>query len=692
MAQSTRKKYLSILLTATLFVVSMLLATCGRAGGDGDGSDSLRWKSLHRLDDSIHNLSPAALPLIQRGLKEAHDSIDYYEYYLRLAQYYWLSERPERVEPCISRIVKFCRQKRDESLSQATMERVNSILASAYVCQAAYMHNFHRDLEDGSIGLYGKAIDLLYESDSKYNLPKTYANLADAYIQCNNIPSAASMYRRALFLVDSLRLPAAENVTLYMGLAQIYLKLGDYNKALDYYLATEKHFGSMQPSMQAYYLCSFGNFYYFTKKYKLSLDVFLRMKRVLEEHGMEKHFDMYLCKVNLSDVYLNLDSVVQCARMLDDVEPYFRKVADSTAIYYCNTIRMGLAMHEGNTQKVTSLIATDSIDESRIPYTMVNIRNRYLRQYYELKGDYRRAYKNLRADILLNDSLEHNRSNLRSAEIMARFRADTLQLHHELAIEHKNATIHRTNMLLVVIIGMALVASLVTLAWIMFLRKRRSEDRLSIMALKLLNMRNRISPHFVFNVINNKLGSAGKEEASELVALSKLIRTNLDMSMKPCVSLEQELDYLKKYVGVERYLLGDDFVFSIDVPDGLDTSRIMWPSMFLQILTENAIKHALKGWEGHKELRIVVRRESINPRQSATDSPMQTVVSVSDNGPGFNGKNLKKSTGLGVITQAIAITNMRNHYKIRFDIRNAVVGGKVVGCVATLKVPDEIRY
>lgn len=680
------------MMATTLLVVITIIVSCGRIGSNGSQQDSVRIKTLRQLDDSIVNMSDNVLPVIQRELNQAKDSIEYYEYYFRLTQYYLQSEHPERVDSCISRIVRFCNQKRSENLSRAATERLNALQASALACQAAYKHNFHRDLENGSVDLYRKAIALFHESNAKYNLPKIYANLADAYIQCNDIPAAANMYRRALFLVDSLRLPAQENVTLYMGLAQIYLKLGDYNKALNYYLATEKHFSSMRPSMQGYYLCSFGNFYYFTKKYKLSLAMFLRMKRMLETYGMDKHFDMYLCKVNLSDVYLNLDSVAQCAQMLNDVEPYFRKVGDSTAIYYCNTIRMGLAMHEGNTQKVTSLITTESIDESRMPYTMVNIRNRYLRQYYEITGDYRRAYNNLRADILLNDSLEHNRSNLRSAEIMARFRADTLQLHHELAIEHKNATIHRTNMLLVIIVGVAMVASLVTLAWIMFLRKRRSEDRLSIMALKLLNMRNRISPHFVFNVINNKLGSADKEEATELVALSKLIRTNLDMSMKPCVTLEQELDYLKKYVGVERYLLGDDFVFSIDMPDDLDTSRIMWPSMFLQILTENAIKHALKGWNGHKELRIVVSREYINPRQTTADSPMQTVVSVADNGPGFNGKNLKKSTGLGVVTQAIAITNVRNRYKIRFDIRNVVDNGKVVGCVATLKVPDEMKY
>lgn len=56
-----------------------------------------------------------------------------------------------------------------------------------------------------------------------------------------------------------------ENVTLYMGLAQIYLSLHDFDTALHYYKATEEHFNMMSPSMQAYFLNNFGNYYYFKR-------------------------------------------------------------------------------------------------------------------------------------------------------------------------------------------------------------------------------------------------------------------------------------------------------------------------------------------------------------------------------------------------------------------------------------------
>lgn len=372
------------------------------------------------------------------------------------------------------------------------------------------------------------------------------------------------------------------------------------------------------------------------------------------------------------------------------MEPFFRRVGDVTANYYCNTIRIGLAVKEHDIQKVTKILATEKPDDA-VPYMMVNIRNRYLRLYYAFKGDYRKAYTTLEEDVAYTDSLEHNKSKMRSAEIMARFQSDTTQLHHDIAIEHKNAVIQKANTKVSIAVSVVLVLVLIMVVWLMRMKKKRIEYQVDILNLKLLNMRNRISPHFVFNVLNNKIGSSDEKEASELVALSKLIRANLDMSLMPCITLDREMDYLHKYITLERYLLGDDFTFRLDICEGLDMSTINMPSMFLQILTENAIVHGLKGWEGHKELSISITRQPVN--DEAREGAMQTVVTVTDNGPGFNHLRLKKKTGLGVITQTIAVTNQRNRRKMRFDIHNITdKEGKVMGCQATLAVPDGIRF
>lgn len=677
---TTTKQLLKATIIACIAVVTITLLVCNPKHSNNDMAQN---GNLRRLDDSIAALAPSALQAIERGMNEANDSTTYYEYVLREARYYRLTERPERADTLIDRVTAFVMHQDDGYYAingTCLSPRLNSLMAGAKACQAArYMSN-HRDPRR-IVALNRETYNLLLNSNSKHNLPKTCANMADAYLLCNDLTNAAKWYRRALFLVDSLDLPQKENITLYMGLAQIYLTLRNYNKAKLYYDQTEPHVKEMSPSMQAYYINNLGNFYYFQGDYKHALLTFLRMKKMLEQHGMVRTFDMYLCKINLADVYLNLGKLNDATAMLDDVEPYFRAQGDNTSIYYCNTIRFGIAVRAGRMQEAGRLMA-DKTDESLIPYTLVNIRNRYKRRYYELTGNYDKAYALLNRSIAYNDSIEHNLSNMRSAEIMSRFTTDTLQLHRDLAIEHKNAEIQSIKFTSTLAISIAVTSILLLILWYLYLRKRRFKIQLRMMNLKLDNIRNRISPHFMFNVLNNRIIKSDVKESNELTELAQLIRANLDMSSTLGVELQKELEFVQQYVRVESYLMGDDFHFNIDIAPDVDASSVRIPSMFIQILTENAIKHALRNKGGIKLLSITVRREQHN-----------TVIRVTDNGPGFNPATLRRKTGMNIISQTIAVINVRNKDKIRFAIRNIYSpdGQQTKGCEATLKVPDGVK-
>lgn len=677
---TTTKQLLKATIIACIAVVTITLLVCNPKHSNNDMAQN---GNLRRLDDSIAALAPSALQAIERGMNEANDSTTYYEYVLREARYYSLTERPERADTLIDRVTAFVMHQDGGYYAingTCLSPRFNSLIAGTKACQAARDMSCHRDPRH-IVSLYNDTYQLLLNSDSKHNLPKTCANMADAFLLCNDLPNAAKWYRRALFLVDSLDLPQKENITLYMGLAQIYLTLRNYNKAKLYYDQTEPHVKEMSPSMQAYYINNLGNFYYFQGDYKHALLTFLRMKKMLERHGMVRTFDMYLCKINLADVYLNLGKLNDATAMLDDVEPYFRAQGDNTSIYYCNTIRFGIAVRAGRMQEAGRLMA-DKTDESLIPYTLVNIRNRYKRRYYELTGNYDKAYALLNRSIAYNDSIEHNLSNMRSAEIMSRFTTDTLQLHRDLAIEHKNAEIQSIKFTSTLAISIAVTSLLLLILWYLYLRKRRFKMQLRMMNLKLDNIRNRISPHFMFNVLNNRIIKSDVKESNELTELAQLIRANLDMSSTLGVELQKELEFVQQYIRVESYLMGDDFHFNIDIAPDVDTSRVKIPSMFIQILTENAIKHALRNKQGIKLLSITVRREQHN-----------TVIRVTDNGPGFNPATLRRKTGMNIISQTIAVINVRNKDKIRFAIRNIYIpdGQQTKGCEATLKVPDGVK-
>lgn len=165
------------------------------------------------------------------------------------------------------------------------------------------------------------------------------------------------------------------------------------------------------------FLNNYGNYYYYAKDYEASLRKFVALKSLLEKHHMQDNFDMFICKVNLADVYLNLNRLDSTAHYLDEVEPFASRTNDALITYYCNTIRIGLAVKRGNMAEVKSVLDTEKgIDTANIAFTMRQVRNNYLRRYYESTGNYRMAYDNLREDMRKNDSLEHNRINMRASE------------------------------------------------------------------------------------------------------------------------------------------------------------------------------------------------------------------------------------------------------------------------------------
>ena len=656
-----------------VFCLAWLLTACHHAMQERQRSDT---ENLVSIEDSMEINPLYARELLNAGMKNAQDSLTYYEYMSRLGKFFCLSATPDSMSQFVNRVIDFASR-------QPQSPRRNSLLAYAYNCQAANYHVFHKKAED-AVSLYRKAYDLLRESDSPQLLPDVSANLGDAYVFENDLPSAATWYRKALFLVDSLQLPKEHNASLYMGLGRIYLLLGDFDGSLKCYRKTEPYFDGMSLNMKAYFLTNYGNYYYYSKDYATSLKKFLQLKSLLEKYGKEETYSMYLCKLNLADLYLNLGQVDLAEKYLDVVEPYMQKNHDETAVYYCNTIRIGIAIRRGNLSLVGNLMATDKSHDD-MDFSLRQIRDRYLREYYVKKGDYRQAYLNLKEDNLKNDSLEHNRTKMRSTDVVQRFAQDTLLLHHQIAMEHKNAEIQESRAIIFAVAGLLVILSLVIALLIIVARRKVEKDKLRIMQLKLDGVRNRISPHFVFNVLNNKIINSDKKEASELLGLSKLIRANLDMSCKMAVSLKEELDFVRQYVEVESQLMDDELSFEVKIEDGIDSDCVKLPSMLVQILTENALVHGLRGWEGTKCLTIDVKRMEKDVIR----------ISVLDNGPGFDARTMmgKRRIGLNIIGQTMSVINERNKCKMSFQMHNRTNSdGTISGCEAVLLIPQKVQY
>ena len=237
--------------------------------------------------------------------------------------------------------------------------------------------------------------------------------------------------------------------------------------------------------------------------------------------------------------------------------------------------------------------------------------------------------------------------------------------------DYVRVSIEVTIVLLVVILGM--------LVWSMYQRKRYLQTRLDMIQLRLMNARQRISPHFIFNMLNTYIAKLGPAESEQLTMVAHLLRANIDLTRKTFVTLDEELEFVERYVELERQMSGLDFDFTIDAPDKQLLQDTKLPSMMIQIITENAILHGLKNKEGEKQLCIKVEEMGTLVR-----------ITVSDNGPGFDIRSdygERTRTGLNIIRSTVSTLNMENgKTKIRFDIKNEN------GCRVSLTIAKDIKY
>ncbi|HKK43356.1 MAG TPA: histidine kinase [Bacteroidales bacterium] len=125
-------------------------------------------------------------------------------------------------------------------------------------------------------------------------------------------------------------------------------------------------------------------------------------------------------------------------------------------------------------------------------------------------------------------------------------------------------------------------------------KRKLAEENLK---LELNYLKSQISPHFLFNSLNNLYSIAikndDKETASGLSRLSTLMRFMLDKSDKTIVKLDEETEYLKSYVEMQRlrFLESDDIDISFNIKG--ETSHFNVPPFLLINFVENAFKHGI---------------------------------------------------------------------------------------------------
>ena len=157
---------------------------------------------------------------------------------------------------------------------------------------------------------------------------------------------------------------------------------------------------------------------------------------------------------------------------------------------------------------------------------------------------------------------------------------------------------------------------------------------------QLTALRAQLHPHFLFNALNAAVGLVRTREPEEgvrvLTHLSELLRHLLQDAASQEIPLYEELALLDRYIAIERARFGERFTPSIGETDGLANTLV--PSLVLQPLVENAVRHGVARREAPVHVRIDVFADSDRLH-----------LRVTDDGPGLPvGWTLDGATGVGL--------------------------------------------
>ena len=191
------------------------------------------------------------------------------------------------------------------------------------------------------------------------------------------------------------------------------------------------------------------------------------------------------------------------------------------------------------------------------------------------------------------------------------------------------------------------------------------------------SLRAQLNPHFLFNALNTiamLVRRGAREDAIRgIVGLAQLLRQALREGSAAEVPLRAELELVRHYLEIERLRLRERLWTHVDAaPDVLDA---LVPSLILQPLVENAVRHGIARRVESGRIDIICRRH---------DGGL--LLEVCDEGPGFPaGWSLATSQGIGLANTRERLQHLYGPAH-RFEAENAPGRGTVVRAVIPLRL------
>lgn len=206
-------------------------------------------------------------------------------------------------------------------------------------------------------------------------------------------------------------------------------------------------------------------------------------------------------------------------------------------------------------------------------------------------------------------------------------------------------------------------------------QQRIQEAQLRELAAKseLSALKAQLNPHFLYNVFNTISASVPPEQehTRELLAeLADLFRYQLQASRSDEATVQDEVNFVRKYLDLEKARFGDRLRVQFDVAN--DTLDCLLPPMLLQPLVENSVRHGLASLIGGGEVRVSIQRQD-----------GQLCVEVADTGVVMSGST-EPGNGVG-------LTNTRLRLQKMYGTELIITQNQPQGVVVRFGIPVNAR-
>jgi len=190
---------------------------------------------------------------------------------------------------------------------------------------------------------------------------------------------------------------------------------------------------------------------------------------------------------------------------------------------------------------------------------------------------------------------------------------------------------------------------------------------------RLRALQSNLNPHFLFNALNGIATLIREKDdtaASAMVdALGVFLRSSLQRLNTPQIQVAEELQLIQQYLEIQRFRFGERLQTFVEAePDTLDA---LIPTLILQPLVENAVRHGVLPREDGGSVWVSIRRN------------VQTlIISVEDDGPGLP-ENPANPVGVGLVNSRDRLSALYGS-AAQLDVGSRIRGG---GFAVTISMP-----